>query len=394
MSTYAALIDRSEIVQKMLSHCLHYLPVEVLRFDSLEASQSHFSDKKSDIVFIDWEIKKGDEAAIYSAIEEMKPVPVVLLYRAGLNIPVDSISSSQIPYKIKKPLDPKIVRDILVKLVPQIREFKIHSFLRFPKSKEEKEKSSTVNGLKNAQNQADLIAKDFQIPVKSSQKSTLSDTAKDKAQSFFKQTFSGILTVKDKTEAQGSRASIQNKNVQNSLNQKQDLTQQDQKVKTSLFEKGKSNQKHPPLVQKERTVTGEVQNKLNKENINIDENTKNDFAPMAIKSSISRQEQSPISVNVPWSEKDILRVLNKYRDSLEFQELMEKILSEYAKKTVTNILQEDKVTDLLQQPLKEFKESQRFKEIVEQQIIQYVQKQLPLVIKEIVEQEIKNIIGD
>jgi len=394
MSLYAALIDRSEIVQKMLSHCLHYFPVEVLRFDSLEASQSHFSEKKPDIVFIDWEIKKGDTAAVYSAIEEMKPVPVVMLCRAGPNVSVDSISSSQIPHKIKKPLDPKTVRDILVKLVPQVAEFKIHSFLKFPKNKEEKEKSSIVSGLKDTQQAADPSEKNFQIPVQSPQKSILSDAAKEKAQSFLKQTFSGIPTLKDKTEAQRSHFITSPKaSVQSSLNQKQNLTQK-QKIteKAAEFEQKKSSPKPPPLIRKENTVTGEMQ--INKENINIDENTQNAFAPMAIKSSVSPMEQTPISANAPLNEKDILRVLKKYRDSLEFQELMERVLSEYAKKTVASILQEDKVTDLLRQPLTEFKESQQFRRLVEQQVIQYVQKQLPLVIKEIVEQEIKKIIGD
>lgn len=392
MSLYAALIDRSEIVQKMLAHCLHYFPVKVLRFDSLKASQSHFSEKKPDIVFIDWEIKKGHTAAVYSAVEELKPVPVVLLYRVGPHIPTVSISPSQIPYRVKKPLDPKTVRDILVKLVPQVGEFKIHSFLRFPKSPEEKKESSEASGLKDIQRKADHRGKTFQIPVKNPQKSTLSDMAKEKAQSFFKQTFSGILTAKDKTEAQKSHAiDLPRVSVQSSLNQKQNLTE---KQKNAEFEQKKSSPKPPPLIQKENTVTGETQNKVDKEDINIDENTQNDFAPIAIKSSIPQPEQPSISVNAPLSEKDILRVLKKYKDSLEFQELMEKVLSEYAKKTVANILHEDKVTDLLQQPLTEFKESQKFRELVEQQIIHYVQKQLPSVIKEIVEQEIKKIIGD
>lgn len=320
MGIRAVLIDKSEIVQKMLSHCLHYFSTEVSRFDSLEDCQSHFTDKPPDIAFMDWEPKKKNETVIYSAIEKMKPVPVVLLYREN-NDRIQSIPPDKIPYKLKKPLEPKAVRDIFTELVPQIKDSSLHPFLKFP----QKEK------------------------IASPPEPELDEKSK---------TFTAQTT--------------------------------EQEVKMSLNETSPAGFKIP--VEKKSIVTSK---KIKKEDINIDEDTQNDLAPMAMKSSAIEKENSKIiKENLELNEKDILKVLNKYKDSLEFQKLMESVLSEYAQKTVKNILQGDKVTDLMQQPLKEFKEGDKFKQLVEQQVSQYVREQLPLLIKEIVEREIKKIIGD
>ena len=182
---------------------------------------------------------------------------------------------------------------------------------------------------------------------------------------------------------------ILSEDTQNPLIQKEDRDKSQEAI-PFLIEKEK---KDPPisLTQQENKPT---QIKMDKENLNIDEDTQNDLAPMAIKSSAPEQRGSETSQIFELSDKDILRVLNKYKDTFEFQKLMEKALSGYAKETVANILQGNKMTDLLQQPLTEFKESKKFQELVERQIIQYVKKQLPLLIKEIVEREIKKIIGD
>ncbi len=548
MSIHITLIDKSEIVYKMLSHCLHYFPVKILRFDNLSASQSHFASHKqpADIAFVDWDVKKGGKAAIYSAIEEMKPTPVVLLYRTDLDISADSGS---IAYKIKKPLDPKTVRNMLIKLVPQIEESPIYSFLKFPKSPGEKEGLS-----------APLDHKPANIPIKegpaleskSLQNLKILDQAKTGAQTLFKPTFSKILTLKDKTQdqkksprlnpfistgkpdpkrglaegavstgkpdpkrglAEGAvsagkpdpkrglaegAVSAGQPDPKRGLAEgavsagkpdpkregavfagKSDLKRglaegavftgkPDPKWEGAVFagkpdlkregvvstgksdpkrglaegavSAGKSDPKRegavsnrlsdtiksglnkdsasmslpagdqshsksqktsvvspdlkssPPLAQKDKTFKGSVfKNKMNKENINIDENTKNDLAPMAIKSPASQPERS---VKAPWSEQDILRVLQKYKDSLEFQKLMEKALSGYAQQTVAGILQNGQAPDILRESLIEFKESQKFKNLVELKAVQYIQKHLPSIMKSLVEREIKKIIGD
>ena len=406
MSFQVALIDKSEIVQKMLSHCLHYFSAEVSRFDSLEACQSYFKDKKLEIVFVDWEIKKRDLAVIHSAMETFQPVPVVLLYRNG-HVPLDFISSDKIPYKIQKPLEPKAVRDIFMKLVPDIKESAIHSFLRFPKSKGQTMKSSTLDHQKNIKGVKVDSAKDKQPLLKETQSVGILDEIKERTQTFVRQTFTG--TLKEKTNTQNpvlqKPASLGNKAEENIQSDK------DQVISPSLIQKDTlfSDQKSPTVkttppkesepdfnrssIQDKDTVPTSIK-KIKKEDINIDENTQNDLAPMAIKSSVSKMEYSQLASQMELSEKDIIRVLNKYKDSLEFQDLMEKVLSEYAKTAVKNILQGHKVTDLMKQPLDDFKEGERFKQLVEQQITQYVQKHLPTVIKNTVEKEIQKIIGN
>ncbi len=349
MSLYAALIDKSEITKKMLSHCLYYFAAEIQRFNSFEEGKTHFANKQPDIIFVDWDVKNGDKAVVYSVMEEIKQIPVVLLYRA-----VDSAQiSSDISHKIQKPMDPKRVRDTTTELVSKVKESKVHPFLKFPKVKETTIKETSQTLKKELSSQEEAI----------------------KAKAHDNQT-----TLQEENK--------QTKALQDKVIQKLSL---DETLKTSLSLKERKQEKIDlPLFKDKGTST----RKIEKENINIDENTQNDLAPMAIKSSDISQTHHFKDQNFKLSEKDILRILNKYKDTLEFQELMEKTLSDYAKKAMTNILQGNKITDLLQQPLNDFKESQTFKELVEKQIIQYVKKQLPLLIKEIVEQKIQQIIGD
>ena len=396
MSIHVALIDQSEIVQKMLSHCLYHFSAEVLRFDNLKDSQSHFADKKPDIVFVDWEMKKDDEAVIYSAIQDMKPTPVVLTYRLNYKPQVDAIPEDQVPYRVRKPLEPQAVRDILTELVPQVKESKIHPFLVFPKSEREKKQVSAVPVQKGMDkhlvtSEADS-PRDKPLQKKSPPGFKILDEMKEKTQTFLKHTLPGIVTEKIKPQekpvsSKSDKSSLEN--AQNPLIQKLEKDKS-QKVDSSLIEKEKMD----PSISLAQQENKPTQTKMDKENINIDEDTQNDLAPMAIKSSASERGGFEADQNFALSDKDILKVLNKYKDTLEFQKLMENVLSEYAKETVANILEGNKVTDLLQQPLAEFKQSKKFQELVERQIIQYVKRQLPLLIKEIVEQEIKKIIGD
>ena len=541
MGIYAALIDRSEIVQKMLSHCLYYFAVEVLRFDSFEESRPNLSDKKPDIIFVDWSLKKGNKAVVYSVIEEMKQTPVVLLYRSAEVDQVNAIPDDEIPRKIKKPLNPKTVRDILMELVPKAKESRIHPFLKFPKTEKKVEdvpeshtnqniegriavpKSSsveqdklqvetthgpldnrnkeqiqtpagqqtlketrtaqeppksisvpksdfveqdklqieTLHGPLNNENKektqtlleqpslketriAEELSKSIAIPKSGSadqgklQVETLHSplSGKEQAQSFSKQTSlketrtaeelpKSIVVPKsssvdqNKLQVETLQSPLSGKEQPQALSKHQspekmrpqtlrdiDVLKQDKVEKSSQkdfpqkFKSDEDKKINQALIESEKTVSKILsekyaKRKINKEDINIDENTQNDLAPLAIKPPTS-STQGELSENQSFelSEKDILRVLNKYKDTLEFQELIEKVLSEYAKKTVTHILQNGKVTDLLQQPLNDFKESKKFRELVEQQIIKYVDRQLPLLIKDIVEQEIKKILGD
>ncbi|MDE0091665.1 MAG: hypothetical protein OXN83_00065 [Oligoflexia bacterium] len=150
MSLHVALIDKSEIIYKMLSHCLYYYTVKVHRFNSLEEYLVHLKDEKPKLVFIDWEVKQGDQPLIYIAKEHFHPIPCVLLYRKTVEGELGNISETQVPYRIKKPINPKEIRDICMKLIPELKDSALHSFLKFPKSEEEKkqEQNKPVSSLR------------------------------------------------------------------------------------------------------------------------------------------------------------------------------------------------------------------------------------------------------
>ena len=507
MSFQVALIDKSEIVRKMLSHCLQYFSAEVSRFDNLEACQSHFKAKKPEIVFMDsGEIKEGGKSLIDSAMLTFKPAPVVLLYRedyASQNV----LTMGQIPHKIKKPLDPKAVRDVFTELIQEVKESKIHPFLRFPKTEEEKKSISQV----------ELNTKGKKT-LEKSQVTGFFNQQTEKTKKFVEKTLSGVFKGKGQAVLQniqkkemsqektpvktsealahspgekphdsealasspGSKTPVTSEALATSpgskthasealvsssgekplvtgsetlvLSQKQPVLEkrpfpeqssasysqtdkEDYKTNKVLKEKpspkkphsqtnkedyedtviekrpfpeektaysdlNQHKKPHSNLKSKEvKSSSSNVENsdlshvKIKKEDINIDENTQNDLAPMAIKSSGSYSGKTSAIKNLVLSDKDILRVVNKYKDSLEFQELMEKLFSDYIKGAVLSVLQNHKTEDIMGQVLKDFKEADHFKQLVEGEISQYVKKHLPEVIQEIVEREIQKIIG-
>lgn len=401
MSIHVALIDKSEIVKKMLSHCLYYFSAEISRFDSFEDNASYFTDKKPDIVFVDWDIKQGDKSVVYSVIEKMKPTAVVLLYRSLDHAQINDIPFDEIPHRIKKPLDPKMVRDIFIELVPKARESKIHPFLKFPKTEGKKNvpiadtKANTTVPKAGLAKDSKLQVSAFTLPLTDKNKVKERTQTSLNQPSSKKQPSSKVLIKQIQTPKTQLKSTVASK--QKELSKAPDKAF----VQKAVFDQARKtdqtltdSEKEKPSIQELAVEKTQTRSKVKKEDINIDETTQNDLAPMAIKSSVSMEESFLKNQNIELSEKSVLRVLNKYKDTLEFQELMEKVLSGYAKGAVENILQDDKVTDLLQQPLSDFKESKKFKELVEQQIIQYVNRHLPLVIKEVVEQEIKKIIGD
>ena len=244
MSIHIALIDQSEIVQKMLSHCLYYFSAEVLRFDSLKDSQSHFADKKPDIVFVDWEMKRDNEAVIYSTIQDMKPTPVVLTYRLSYKPQIDAIPVNQVPYRVRKPLEPKVVRDILTKLVPQAKESKIHPFLVFPKSKEEKKREKRQTSAAHVQKDIKkhsvtskvAFVRDRQAQTKSPHNFKILDEMKEKTQAFLKYTLPGMVTEKIKPQEKSVSSKpeeILSEDTQNPLIQKKDRDKTQEAAPTS-----------------------------------------------------------------------------------------------------------------------------------------------------------------
>ena len=438
LGIHVALIDKSEVIQKMLLHCLYYYTVQVHRFSGLEEYLNHFHNKKPSLIFIDWEVKQGERPLIYTAIEQFHSVPFVLLYRKGVENELSGIPEGQAPYRIKKPINPKEVRDICAELIPELKDSVLHSFLKFPQSAEEKEQEknkpapsalSKQKKLETDPEEATKKTKSFignliektglfkmPSPEEIEAAEEFPDSNEEKASSKLnplvspnKETGTGLTSVPASPVSKKSKQAPQKSSLSAHSNfvKTTDTTLIDKKtspvtktasqnldsITAQVKEAGsvtqassKANERDPnSKIMKTEPKT------FNKEDIKLDEDTQNDLAPMAIKSS-SPSEKKPKPYS--FSKQDVLQAFDKYKDSLEFQKLMEKTLAEYAQDVVAGVLKGDSVKSILQQPLADFKESGQFKQLVEKEISQYVQRQLPLVIKSIVENEIKKILGD
>ena len=516
LAIHIALIDKSEVIHKMLLHCLYYYTVQVHRFNSLEEYSAQFKDNQPRLIFIDWELKRADRPLIYTARDQFQFIPLVLLYRQDLKADLLNLPKDKIPYRIKKPLNPKEIRDICVKLIPELKNSTLHSFLKFPKSEEEKkqeeqnkpsppqpkqtqteelqeepaedktksfigsliektkrfipakEEIETVEEFPEKENEASLNpkqpvgqgfqtssgltsvarpqssenqdlsaqstsspkkrpAKDLSEPVKTvdttltdqtplTTRKTVDTTLTDQTPPTTRKTADTALTDQTPLTTRKTADTAPTDQTPPITRKTADTAPTDQTppITRKTADTALTDQT-PPAVRKTSdqnldylaeqlkeagSVTKSPSKKskviktkdkiINKENINIDEDTQNDLAPMAIKSS--SLDKKPNRQNL--TKQDLLQVFDKYKDSLEFQKLMEKILSEHIQSAVAGILKGDSVKSALQKPLADFKESAQFKKLVEKEISQYMQKQLPLVIKSIVENEIKKIIGD
>ncbi|MGI9548962.1 MAG: hypothetical protein ACR2M7_03145 [Bdellovibrionales bacterium] len=123
MSLNVVLIDKSEVIKKMLSHCLHYYSAEIHRVENLEDLKNH----QPDLIFIDWDLKQGEEPLAVSAGKNIKQIPYIVIYRNEEDAEIKSIKN-----KIKKPLDANLLREMVANLVPKIGQSTIHNFLKFP----------------------------------------------------------------------------------------------------------------------------------------------------------------------------------------------------------------------------------------------------------------------
>ena len=489
MGIQALLIDKSEIIGKMLSHCLHHYLVKVSRFDSWEEGKAKFSNSLPDIVFVDWEIGKG---ALAFSLKEMLPSsPVVPLFRpSGAASSTSSPPPSEsFPYQLTKPLNPQAVRDTVSALVPKLKEFKIHSFLKFPKtlSPDLQEAghhptapkalqpdgassplvsppivspvisskvppttgppvvSPTVPPMKEIEEKIAQPADHFipssgkiSIPVDVKKSALESPSAKEslttrakKAEKITEdqtgdiktgdiktrdiktgdtkteETKTGIIKTATKSEGALPKETVLPEAATPSSVQAPLKPPVQAPVQAPPSHPSPHPSSHPsshPLPGNKGAEDNSLENNtasgessygiaVQKEDLDIDENTQNDLAPLPIKSSSAGMDRVAES-QMELSERDILRVINKYKDTLEFQNLMEEALKEHTSTVVQKVLQAEASGDILQRSLKGFKGTEEFKKLVEGQIKDFIKTSLPLVVKETVEQEIKKIIGD
>ena len=116
MGLEVALIDKSEIIEKMISHSLHYFGANIHRFEDLET----FPEEHSfDLVFIDWDIKVGAEPLALKAKERITQTPIVILHRNNSDSKLKAF-----PHKLKKPIDANLTRELTMQLAPKVNQLK------------------------------------------------------------------------------------------------------------------------------------------------------------------------------------------------------------------------------------------------------------------------------
>ena len=133
MGLKVALLDSSEITQKMISHSLKHLVPKIHRFDQLEDILNHIETQKPDVILADGELKKEGQAQALWIQKKAPSVPLILLYR---NLTKESES---FPYKIKKPIDASALRDLITKTISDLQDSPVSNFLKYPSLSVKKE---------------------------------------------------------------------------------------------------------------------------------------------------------------------------------------------------------------------------------------------------------------
>lgn len=141
MSLNVALIDKSEIIKKMISHSLHYYSAEVHRFGDLNEFKSQANSIKPDVIFIDWELKQDDMPLAVFANKNIKDTPIVAIYRNEQDKEI-----KKFPNKIKKPLDPTVLRKVVGSIIAGTNKTSyIHEFLDYPAKKANTKLDASAN---------------------------------------------------------------------------------------------------------------------------------------------------------------------------------------------------------------------------------------------------------
>ena len=393
MSLNIALVDKSEIIKKMMSHCLRYYAAEIHRFETLDDLKLQSKHLKPDIIFIDWDLKKGDEPLAISAKKEITDIPLVVIYRNGSDEKITSITN-----RIKKPLDANLLRKMVADLVPELGQSKIHNFLKFPNKQqtveeiEEQEKENT----KKKPSKESVI--DFDSNLDSSKKEDVS------IQSKMRDYLDEVYVKKEITKTDHPMGLNLPKETENDLLVKGGEDQTTFKPTKPLLS---------DIVPKKKAAQAKKKSLFDKD----EDNTFNDFAPMAIKSS-SEEKTNPTYVpqgdkqNIQIKDEMILKVLEEYKNTLEFENLMELSLKQYAKDLSKKILEKDGGGEILKKSLSDFKKEDSFKQLIlktlseyikensefrslfEKELQQFIIKGLPQLAKEIIEKEIKRILEE
>ena len=478
MGINVALFSKSEIIKKMLSHSLHYYVGEVSRFDKFEDLKAQSA--APDIIFIDWDLKGEAEALAHSAQKEMAEVPLVALCRREelkngaprhrLQKPLEAsalraMAAELVPKAGKSKIHPFLkfpknegarapgkplgqpakagpfpAAETNSSAAPPAETFSMSAPAEGDESLIIKaEDGPPIEAMEGQNPQAGPPEDGFDMGAPAAGDESLIVKAEDgppieamegqnpqagPPEDGFDM---GAPAAGDETlivkaedgppiEAPGSQESPSAPSGAAGP-PKEDSSN----IKAPAGE-GKSPGARAEAKAASEKAAGMPAGKsaqaaaLNKEDINLDENTQNDFAPMAIKSPSEAKEGGPFDEGIEEpaariSDQDIARVLKDYKDTLKFETLMEKSLDRYGRDMVQKILARDN-QDLMRAALSEFQETEAFKKMLLQTLQEYAsgrsvfreafektlrdfaERQLPVLAKEIVEREIQKLLKE
>ena len=327
MSLNIALIDKSEVIKKMIAHSLHYYSAEVHRFETLDDFQLKKNHIKPDVLIIDWELKKGDsEPLAVSAKKDISDIPIIAIYRDEQDKDV-----KQFPHTVKKPIDPSLLRKVVSGIVHKAKDSKIHEFLKYPENEKETLKKNSMADVSSVKKKEET--KKIELP-------TLDlETIKKDSQSSEKK--------EEKSE--------------------------------HLF--------------------------IDREKVDIDELSLGDFGPLPVTDEAveedSKDDKTPISI-----KKEGSRATNfsEYKNSLEFETLVENTLKSFAQDLSKKILEKEHA-EFIKQSFENFKKTEEFEkffssmlmktsfqELFVKELEKFIKQELPKIAKEAVEAQIKTLL--
>lgn len=343
-NTVIILIDESEIVKKTMEHCLSYFFAKIYHFKNLEEYKNDIQKLQADVIFVDWNIKQNKESIAFSVLKFAKLIPVVLIYKSNMQDEVQKISKDQFSHQIIKPFNPNILRDKLIECIPQIKTTHVYPFLDFPQTMPDKKNHSKKIQQKDPIKIQTFKKEDLKTDNKSENNNTIG------------------LTLNEKTSL--SKISEEDVNPQ------------------EIAEGIKTDNK------------SENESRLNKrQTFKISEITKNDLAPVAMKSFIPIKEIDNKDSSQILDNKKIIKVLNTYKDSLEFQKVIEQTILEYVSKNPHINKKESKIQDAVKKETDTYFKQVNMQDVVKKEIKKHLDRHISNIMKTIIEDKIKEIIN-
>ena len=338
MGLNVALIDKSEITQKMISHSLHYYSAKIHRFENLEDLLAQSSQIKPDVAFIDWDLKKGKESIALEAQNKINDFPLIILYRNSSDPQLEKAKN-----RIKKPIDANALRKMVVHIVPKAARFKIDQFLVYPnkKSVSIKKESTLISKQISPDNEKTLISKQNFLRPEKKESTLVSNTA-------------------SQNHLQNEKFELPKKE-----DDEKDLIQRDyiteEKEFTAITPKNSNEGLALPKKENEEENLIQRNQEIRREN----------KAPQAqedIENTINRSIQDLL---VHKGESMLLKALKEYQSTQEFQNSVDK-----------------KFQDYLDQKIELF-----LKQFLEKEVTS-LKKQIPSVAKELIQSEIDKLLNE